>query len=116
MSKGFDLPSNKHSGNSHDYWLAPQKNSKKGMIDNESKKVKVCFGIDRSAFEGVMFSMDIHDSEKREKVWDKLCESEIEVTPSTFSRMGMSDREMYTLFVCLAVGSKKEVEGILNEK
>lgn len=29
MSKGFDLPSNKHLGNSHDYWLAPQKNSKR---------------------------------------------------------------------------------------
>ena len=49
-------------------------------------------------------------------MWDKLCESEIEVTPSSFSRMGMSDREMYTVFVCLAVGSKKEVEEILDEK
>lgn len=86
------------------------------MIDNESKKVEVFFEIDRSAFEGVMFSMDVHDSEKREKVWGKLCESEIKVTPSAFTRMGMSDRELYTLFVCLAVASKKEVEGILNEK
>ena len=32
MSKGFDLPSNKHSGNSHDYWLAPQKNTKKIVL------------------------------------------------------------------------------------
>lgn len=37
------------------------------------KKVKVCFEIDRSAFEGVMFSMDVHDPEKRQKVWDRLC-------------------------------------------
>ena len=28
MSKGFDIPSNKHLGNSHDYWKAPQSNSK----------------------------------------------------------------------------------------
>lgn len=86
------------------------------MIENESKKVEVFFEIDRSTFDGVMFSMDVHDSEKREKVWGKLCESKIKVAPSAFTRMGMSDREMYTLFVCLAVGSSKEVEGILNEK
>ena len=28
MSKGFDIPHNKHLGNSHDYWKAPQANSK----------------------------------------------------------------------------------------
>lgn len=33
MSKGFDIPHNKHLGNSHDYWKAPQKNSKKIIID-----------------------------------------------------------------------------------
>ena len=38
MSKGFDLPSNKHLGNRHDYWLAPQKNSKK-VIEYERNKV-----------------------------------------------------------------------------
>lgn len=86
------------------------------MIENESQKVEVFFEIDRSTFDGVMFSMDVHDSEKRKKVWDKLCESKIKVAPSAFVRMGMSDREMYTLFVCLAVGSSKEAEGILNEK
>lgn len=32
MSKGFDLPSNTHLGNSHDYWKAPQKNSKKIVV------------------------------------------------------------------------------------
>ena len=32
MSKGFDLPSNKHLGNSHDYWKAPQKNSKQIIV------------------------------------------------------------------------------------
>lgn len=41
MSKGFDLPSNKHLGNSHDYWLAPQKNSKrlteKGIVMTEKQ-------------------------------------------------------------------------------
>lgn len=80
------------------------------------KKVKVYFEIDRSTFEGVMFSMDIHDPEKREKVWDKLCENEIDVRPSAFTRMGMTDREMHTLFVCLAVGSKHGAEEILNAK
>ena len=29
MCKGFNLPSNKHLGNSHYYWLSPQKNSKR---------------------------------------------------------------------------------------
>lgn len=86
------------------------------MIENESKKVEVFFEIDRSIFEGVMFSMDVHDSEKREKVWGKLCESKIKVRPSAFTRMGMSDREMYTLFICLAVASNTEAEVILNEK
>lgn len=80
------------------------------------KKVKVCFEIDRSTFEGVMFSMDIHDPEKREKAWDKLCENEIDVRTSAFTRMGMTDREMCTLFVCLAVGSKQGIEEILNAK
>lgn len=32
MSKGFDIPSNKHLGNSHDYWKAPQKNSKQIVV------------------------------------------------------------------------------------
>ena len=32
MSKGFDLPSNKHLGNSHDYWKAPQANSKQIIV------------------------------------------------------------------------------------
>ena len=80
------------------------------------KKVKVCFEIDRSAFEGVMFSMNVHDLEKRQQVWDKLCENEIDVRPSAFTRMGMTDREMYTLFVCLAAGSKEGVDRILNEE
>lgn len=80
------------------------------------KKVKVCFEIDRSTFEGVMFSMDIHDPEKREKAWDKLCENEIDVRTSAFTRMGMTDKEMYTVFVCLAVGSKQGIEEILNAK
>ena len=34
MSKGFDLPSNKHLGNSHDYWKAPQKNSKQIIVQS----------------------------------------------------------------------------------
>lgn len=34
MSKGFDIPSNKHLGNSHDYWEAPQKNSKQIIIQS----------------------------------------------------------------------------------
>lgn len=29
MSKGFDIPHNKHLGNPNDYWGAPQKNSHK---------------------------------------------------------------------------------------
>lgn len=86
------------------------------MIMQSEKKMKVCFEIDRSTFEGVMFSMDIHDPEKREKAWDKLCENEIDVRPSDFARMGVTDKEMYTLFVCLAVCSKHELEGILNAK
>ena len=32
MSKGFDMPSNKHLGNSQDYWKAPQKNSKQIVV------------------------------------------------------------------------------------
>lgn len=32
MSKGFDLPSNKHLGNSHDYWKTPQNNSKQIVV------------------------------------------------------------------------------------
>ncbi|MBR5476686.1 MAG: hypothetical protein IKV17_07710 [Bacteroidaceae bacterium] len=32
MSNGFDIPSNTHLGNSHDYWKAPQKNSKQIVI------------------------------------------------------------------------------------
>lgn len=32
MSKGFDLPGNKHLGNSHDYWKAPQANSKQIIV------------------------------------------------------------------------------------
>ena len=32
MSKGFDIPHNKHLGNSHDYWEAPQKNSKQIVV------------------------------------------------------------------------------------
>ncbi|MBQ6882503.1 MAG: hypothetical protein IJN55_08090 [Alistipes sp.] len=80
------------------------------------KKVKVYFEIDRSIFEGVMFSMDIHDPEKRKKTWDELCENEIDIRPSAFTRMGMTDKEMYTLFVCLAVGSKHGIEEILNAK
>lgn len=32
MSKEFDIPSNKHLGNSNDYWKAPQKNSKQIVI------------------------------------------------------------------------------------
>ena len=32
MSKGFDIPSNTHLGNSHDYWKAPQKNSKQIVV------------------------------------------------------------------------------------
>ncbi len=80
------------------------------------KKVKVFFGIDRRVFESVMFSMDIHDPEKMKKVWDKLCENEIDVRPSAFTRMGLKDRELYTLVVCLAIGSKQETKGILNTK
>lgn len=34
MSKGFDIPSNTHLGNSHDYWKAPQKNSKQIILQN----------------------------------------------------------------------------------
>lgn len=37
MSKGFDLPSNKHLGNKHDYWKAPQKNSKKIVLPKKEK-------------------------------------------------------------------------------
>lgn len=32
MSKGFDIPHNKHLGNSHDFWLAPQNNSKQIVV------------------------------------------------------------------------------------
>lgn len=32
MSKGFDIPHNKHLGNSHDYWKSPQKNSKQIVV------------------------------------------------------------------------------------
>ena len=32
MSKGFNIPSNKHLGNSHDYRKAPQKNSKQIVV------------------------------------------------------------------------------------
>lgn len=32
MSKGFDLPHNKYLGNSHDYWKAPQANSKQIVV------------------------------------------------------------------------------------
>ena len=32
MSKEFDMPSKKHLGNSHDYWKAPQKNSKQIVV------------------------------------------------------------------------------------
>lgn len=80
------------------------------------KKVKVCFEIDRSAFEGVMFSMDVHDPEKRQQVWDKLCENEIDVVPNEYTRLAMTDREVYTVIICLAACSKREVKGILDEK
>ena len=32
MSKGFDMPSNKHLGKSHDYWKVPQNNSKQIVV------------------------------------------------------------------------------------
>lgn len=32
MSKGFNIPHNKHLGNSHDYWKAPQANSKQIVV------------------------------------------------------------------------------------
>ena len=32
MRTGFDMPSNKHLGNSRDYWKAPQKNSKQIVV------------------------------------------------------------------------------------
>ena len=35
MSKGFDIPSNKHLGNPHNYWNAPQKNSTKNVAVKE---------------------------------------------------------------------------------
>ena len=40
MNKGFDIPSNKHLGNSHDYWKAPQKNCTKIIAVKEPKLKK----------------------------------------------------------------------------